>query len=283
MAPLIKQLLEASLDGELDAHLDEEKAQGKKNRRNGRSSKKVKAEFGSFDLETGRDRQGTFEPKLVGKRQTTLGAGLDEQIISMYASGMSYSDIRSHLERLYGLEISQGTISAITDKILPLVEEWRSRPLEAVYPVVWMDAIVYKVRGETGIEKRAVYCVLGVDQYGQKDLLGLYLSENEGAKFWMEVLADLQHRGVEDIFVACIDNLSGFVEAVNGVFPNTAVKLCIVHQIRNSMKFLTDKDTKPFLADLKKVYQAPVGRGCTGQAGGEMGGALSGHHTGLAQ
>lgn len=256
LAPMIKRILEASLEGELSAHLASEKAAGRSNRRNGKQSKNLKTNYGNISLETSRDRAATFEPKLVGKRQVTLGSGLDDKILSMYSRGMSYADIQSHLEELYGLEISKGSLSQITDKVLPVLEAWRTRPLESVYCVVWMDVLNFKVRHEGRIENRAVYCILGVNTAGQKDVLGLYLSENEGAKFWLGVLTDLQNRGVEDILIACIDNLQGFSEAIVSIFPKTQVQLCVVHQIRNSLKYITSDDTKPFMFDLKKVYQA---------------------------
>jgi len=256
LAPLIRQIVEASLEGELDAHLLKEKSESKSNRRNGKTSKRLRTEYGPVDLHTSRDRSGTFEPVIVKKRQVSLGKGLDEKILSMYGRGMSYEDIRCHLADLYGLEISKGQLSHITDRVLPLVDEWRTRPLEEVYPLVWMDAIHYKVRHEGRIESRAVYCVLAIDQTGMKDLLGLYVSENEGAKFWLSVLTDLQNRGVSDILIACIDNLKGFSEAIQSIFPKTEVQLCVVHQIRNSLRYVTSEDQKPFLKDLKKVYKA---------------------------
>ena len=256
LAPLIKRLLEASIEGEMDAHLKEEKDSGKSNRRNGKTSKKLKTGHGHINLETSRDRNSSFEPQLVRKRQTTLSKGLDEKILSMYGRGMSYNDIQSHLEELYGLEISKGALSQITDKVLPVLDEWRSRPLESIYSIMWLDAIHFKVRHEGRIQHRAVYCVLALDQHGQKDLLGLYVSENEGAKFWLAVLTDLQNRGVEDVFIACIDNLKGFAEAIESIFPRTEVQLCVVHQIRNSLRFVTSNDEKAFLKDLKKVYRA---------------------------
>lgn len=256
LAPLIKRIVEASLEGELTAHLDEEKAAGNSNRKNGKSTKTVKTAYGQFEMETGRDRTGSFEPELLPKRQTFLGKGLDDKIISMYAKGMSYGDISDHLEDLYGLEISKGKLTAITDQVLPAMQEWRSRSLEAVYPIIWMDCIHYKIREDGRTVSRAIYVILGVTCNGQKDLLGLYTSENEGAHFWLGVLSDLQNRGVKDVLIACIDNLSGFVEAIQSTFPKTEVQLCIVHQIRNSIKYVASKDQKPFLKDLKKVYRA---------------------------
>lgn len=256
MAPLIKHLLETALDAELEDHLAEDKAKNKKNRKNGKGKKGLKTSYGKIELETSRDRSGSFDPKIVKKRQTTLGEGVDNQVISMYSRGMSYEDIRVHFEELYGLELSKAQISGITDKVWPAITAWQNRPLEKVYPIIWMDAIHYKVREEGRIVSRAVYIVLGVDQRGHKDLLALHTSENEGAKFWLQVLTDLQNRGVEDILIACIDNLSGFSDAIASIFPKTEVQLCVVHQIRNSLKYITSEDQKPFLKNLKSVYQA---------------------------
>ena len=256
LAPLIKHLLEKALDGELEQHIKSEKSLGKSNRKNGKTSKKLKTGFGEIDLESSRDRASSFEPKIVKKRQKTLGAGLDEKILSMYSRGMSYSDIQVHFEELYGLELSKGQISEITDKVWEEIQQWRDRPLESLYPIIWMDALNYKVRHEGQIENRAVYVVLGINKEGHKELLGLYLSENEGAKFWLQVLTDLQNRGVKDILIACIDNLTGFSEAIQTIYPATEVQLCVVHQIRNSLKYVLSDDTKPFLKDLKKIYQA---------------------------
>ncbi len=253
LTPLLKEFLEQSLEGELEAHLEEEAVS---NRKNGKGNKRVKTTLGEVDISTPRDRNGTFEPELIPKRQRTLGVDLDRQIIGLYARGASYSDIRDHLMDMYGLEASTATISRVTDKILPLVQEWRNRPLESVYPFVWLDAIHYKVRHEGRVVSRAVYCVIGLTQEGYKELLGLYIGENEGARFWLNVLTDIQNRGVEDIFIACIDNLQGFAEAVEAIFPRTEVQLCVVHQIRNSQKYLSYKDVKPFIKDLQTVYKA---------------------------
>ena len=181
---------------------------------------------------------------------------LDKQIIALYARGASYGDIRDHLMDIYGLEASVATISRVTDKILPLIADWRARPLEAVYPFVWLDAIHYKVRHEGRVVSRAVYCVIGLNQDGHKELLGLYIGESEGAKFWLGVLTDLSNRGLRDMFIACIDNLTGFAEAIETVFPRTQVQLCVIHQIRNSIKYLSYKDVKPFVKDLQGVYKA---------------------------
>ena len=256
LAPLIKGILEASLEGELTVHLQEEKLSGNSNRRNGKGSKTLKTGYGEIALETGRDRLGSFEPELVAKRQTTLGKGLDEKIISLYAKGVSYGAISEHLEELYGIEMSKGKMTAITDQVLPELQSWRSRDLEAVYPIVWLDCINYKIRENGRTVSRAIYVVLGINCDGQKDLLGLYASENEGAHFWLGVLSDLQNRGVKDILIACIDNLTGFVEAIESTSPKTEVQLCIVHHIRNSVKYIASKDQKVFLKDLKLVYRA---------------------------
>lgn len=251
--PLLKEFLEGALEGELESHLEESQ---EPNRKNGKGRKVVKTPVGNVELETPRDRNSTFEPELVPKRHKTLGVDLDRQIIALYARGASYSDIRDHLMDMYGLEASTATISRVTDKILPLIQEWRSRPLERIYPFVWLDAIHYKVRHEGRVVSRAVYCVIGLNQEGYKELLGMYIGESEGARFWLSVLTDLQNRGIEDIFIASIDNLSGFADAIESIFPKTEVQLCIVHQIRNSQKYLSYKDVKPFMKDLQTVYKA---------------------------
>ena len=253
LAPLIKRLVEAGLEGELDAHLE---AETTKNRRNGRMSKEVKTGFGPVEIETPRDRNASFEPQTLPKRQTTLGGALDQKVISMYARGMSYSDITGHLEELYGLLVSPATLSAITDRVLEDVQEWQRRPLESVYPFVWLDAIFYKVRDHGSIQTKAVYGVIGLNREGIKDLLGLYIGETEGARFWLTVLSDLQNRGVRDIFIACIDNLKGFAEAVESIFPNSQVQLCVIHQIRSSTRYVPCKDISEVMKSLKLIYQA---------------------------
>lgn len=253
LTPLLKEFLEESLDGELDAHLE---AEERPNRKNGKGKKRVRTSQGEVDIRTPRDRNSSFEPKIVSKRSKNLGSGLDRQIIALYARGSSYSDIRDYLLEMYGVEASTATISRVTDKILPLVQEWKSRPLEAVYPFVWLDAIHYKVRQDGRVVNKAVYCIIGVNQEGLKDLLGMYVGENEGAKHWLAVLTDLKNRGVDDIFIACIDNLNGFAEAIESIFPQTEVQLCIVHQIRNSKKYIAWKDVRAFMNDLHKVYRA---------------------------
>lgn len=256
-APLMKHLLESMLAGELENHLEEEKASGVSNRRNGKSKKTVRSmSGGSFELETGRDREGSFEPKIVPKRQLLITEELEGNVLSMYARGMGTRAISDYIREMYSMEISATEISRITDSVLPAVTEWRNRPLDAVYPFVFLDCMHYKIRHNGSVETRAVYNILGVDIDGRKDLIGLYLSESEGAKFWLSVLTDLKQRGVEDILIACIDGLKGFPEAIASVFPKTRVQLCIVHQIRSSMKYVTDKEKKAVMQDLKPVYKA---------------------------
>jgi transposase-like protein len=249
LTPLLKDFLEEALEGEPEGHLSEKE---EPNRKNGGGKKTVRASLGEVEIRTPRDRQGTFEPKLVGKRQKNLPNDIERQVFALYARGSSYSDIRD----MYQVEISPATLSRITDKVLPQVEEWRTRPLEVVYPFVFMDAIHYKVREEGRVVNKAVYGVIGVSQEGFRDVLGLYVGASESAKFWMQVLTGLQNRGVEDILMASVDNLSGFVEAIEAIFPKTDVQLCVVHQIRNSKKYLAYSDTKEFMNDLKSVYQA---------------------------
>lgn len=255
LTPLIKKILEQALEAELSEHLGDTK-RSIRNRRNGYNRKKVKSSQGPFELDTPRDRNSTFDPEIIKKRQTVLGSSLDNKILSLYALGMSYKDIREHIEEMYGIELSQGILNQITDRIIPEIREWQSRPLEELYPFVWMDAIHFKVRQDGHVQPKAIYTIIGLSIEGKKDLLGIYLSESEGAKFWLQVLTDLNNRGVKDILIASIDNLKGFSDAIKTTFPNTEVQLCVVHQIRNSIKYLPSKDQKAFLKDLKKVYQA---------------------------
>jgi transposase-like protein len=259
LAPLIKQLTEAALEAEVESHIANDVLSGNRNRRNGVNKKTIKGTSdGTFELETPRDRNGTFEPQIVKKHQTTISDEIEEKIISMYGLGMSYRDISSHLEEIYQVAISTATISTITDKIITKVKEWQARPLESLYPFVWLDAIHYKVKDGGKYVSKAVYTILGVRLDGKKEILGLYLSENEGANFWLSVLTDLQARGVEDILIASVDGLKGFPEAINAIFPQTEVQLCIVHQIRNSIRYVVSKEQKEFAKDLKLIYQAPT-------------------------
>ncbi len=254
LTPLIKQLLETALEAELDHHLNN--AAETNNRRNGKSTKRIKTGHGGFQLETPRDRTASFEPEIVKKRQTSLGNSVEQKVISLYALGMSYNDICKHMEELYGLELSPAALSSITDKIIPMVREWQARPLDSVYPFVWMDAMHYKVREDGRVVAKAIYTILGLNQQGYKEVLGIYISEAEGANFWLAVLTDLSNRGVQDILIASIDGLKGFSEAITTIFPQTEVQLCVVHQIRNSLKYVASKDQKAFLKDLKPVYKA---------------------------
>jgi len=255
LAPLIKRLVEASLEGELDAHLEQAQTA---NRRNGKMSKRVKTGFGQVQINTPRDRNSSFEPQTLPKRQTVLGEALDHKVIALYTRGMSYEDICDHLEELYGLTVSPATLSTITDRVVEDVKKWQSRTLESLYTMVWFDAIHFKVNHEHSIRTKAVYCVIGLTRDGTRDLLGLYIAESEGARFWLNVLSDLQSRGVKDILIACIDNLKGFADAIESVFPQTDVQLCIVHQVRNSTKYVPYKEMKAVSQDLKAIYKAPT-------------------------
>jgi len=257
LAPLIKQLTEAALEAEVESHIANDVLSGTRNRRNGSNRKTIKGTSdGTFELETPRDRNGTFEPQIVKKHQTTISDEIEEKVISMYGLGMSYRDISSHIEEIYQVSISTATISLVTDKIISKVKEWQARPLEAMYPFVWLDAIHYKIKEDGRYISKAVYTILGVNLEGRKEVLGLYISENEGANFWLQVLTDLQNRGIEDILIASVYGLSGFPQAINSIFPETQVQLCIVHQIRNSLKYVASKNQKEFMKDLKLVYKA---------------------------
>ena len=256
LAPMLERILNAALEGEMDAHLSEESRESG-NRRNGKMSKTVQTQYGEVTVETPRDRNGSFDPQTVRKRETILAEGMADQIIGMYAFGTSTREISSYFEREFNTRLSAETISAITDRVLPEIKEWKSRSLDAVYAICWLDAINYKVKDDTGrAVTRAVYNVLGINKEGHKELLGMYVAKSEGANFWLEVLTDLQNRGVEDIMICCVDGLKGFPDAIQSVFPHTAVQLCIVHQIRNSIKYVGSKHQKEFLKDLKRVYGA---------------------------
>lgn len=253
--PLIKKVVEASLEGEMDEHLNLTRKK-EKNRRNGHAQKNLKSSMGEIEIFTPRDRTGTFEPVTLEKRQTMLPRDLENKILGLYGLGMSYSDIQSHLKEMYGVMISDGSINAITDRIIPEIREWQSRPLERAYAIMWMDAIHFKIREDGRVLTKAIYTILGVNLRGQKEVLGLYVGENESATFWLQVLTDLSQRGVEDILIACIDNLRGFAEAIENIFPRAEVQLCIIHQIRNSMKYIPWKHYREFIKDLKTVYRA---------------------------
>jgi len=254
-APMLKNVIEKALQGEMDGHLDEaERTKG--NKRNGKGKKTLKSGFGTFDIDTPQDRQSSFEPELVKKRQTILADNLSEKIIGLYGLGMSYRDISAHIKEMYDTEISHTVLSQITDRIIPEVKAWQNRPLEPLYCIVWLDAMHYKVKVDGRIEHKALYNILGINKDGYKEVLGMYISESEGANFWLQVLTDLSNRGLEDILIACTDNLKGFSEAILSIFPKTQVQKCIVHQIRNSLRYIASKDQKEFLRDLKNVYRA---------------------------
>lgn len=256
---MVKDVLETMLSEELSQYLDgERKGQNSdfNNRKNGYNSKTVKTKDSAFVLDTPRDRNASFEPQIVKKGQTVLTEELDNKIIALYGLGMGYRDISEHISDIYGIEISKSSITAITDKILPKIKDWQNRPLDEIYPIIFLDAMHFKCNEENKVISKAFYTVLGIDQQGKKDVLGLYLSENEGANFWLSVLTDLQNRGIKDIFIACIDGLKGFPEAINSIFPKTEIQLCVVHQIRNSLKYVASKNQKEFMEDLKLVYKA---------------------------
>ena len=253
LTPLIKQLTEAAMKAELDQHLESE---SEPNRKNGYSKKTIKSASGEFELQTPRDRNGSFEPQLVKKNQTHLTDDLERKVIALFALGNSYQDIRTHIAEMYDIELSNGTINSVTDKLLPELQAWRERDLAAIYPIVWLDAIHYKIKENGRYISKAIYTILGLNIEGKKELLGLYLSDQEGAHHWLSILTDLNNRGVKDILIACVDGLKGFPEAIESIYPNTEIQHCIIHQIRNSMKYVASKNQKAFMADLKCVYKA---------------------------
>ncbi len=257
MRGMMSVLLEGVLDQELDEELGCSKYDYRNketdNSRNGHSTKTMHTSYGDMEMAVPRDRNGDYEPQLIKKYQNTVTQDIEEKILSMYAKGMTAGDIESHMKELY-----DSTISRITDKILPIVKKWQERPLEEIYAVVFMDAIHCHVRSEGRIVKRAVYIALGIDMDGKKDVLGMYVRENESAKFWLSIMNGLKNRGVEDILIACVDGLTGFPQAIEAVYPKTEIRQCIIHQIRNSTKFVSYKDIKKLMTDLKLVYAAPT-------------------------
>ena len=262
---IMRDMMSVLLEGALDEELNEELGYSKydyrnketDNSRNGHSKKTMRTSYGDMDIAIPRDRKGEYEPQLIPKYQNTVTQDMEEKIISMYAKGMTTGDIEAHLKELYDLDISDSTISRITDKIMPLVKEWQERPLQEIYAVVYMDAIHYHVRSEGRIVKRAVYIALGIDMDGKKDVIGMYVGENEGAKFWLSIINGLKNRGVQDILIACVDGLNGFPQAIEAVYPKTEIQQCIIHQIRNTTNYVSYKDLKKLMADLKMVYAAP--------------------------
>ena len=254
---LTKVAVEAALNGELDAHLGYEKHQKSTstNSRNGHTTKTLKTEDGEFQLNTPRDREGSFEPQLVKKHQIRF-TSMDDKILSLYAKGMTTREIVATFKEMYGADVSPTLISKVTDAVIEQVIEWQSRPLDAVYPIVYLDCIVVKIRQDKQVINKAIYLALGVTMEGQKELLGLWLSENEGAKFWLGVLTELQNRGVRDILIACVDGLKGFPDAIAAVYPHTQIQLCVVHMVRNSVRYVPWKDYKAVTSDLKRIYQS---------------------------
>lgn len=256
---LTKALLERALETELTNHLGHEKhgsiTTQNGNTRNGKSAKTIKGEFGNLPIEIPRDRDSSFEPIIVPKGQTRF-AGFDDKIISLYARGMTTREIQGHLEEIYGVEVSPSLISSVTNAVADEVKIWQNRPLDALYPIVYMDAVRVKVRDNGHISNKAVYLALGVTMEGIKEVLGMWVAENEGAKFWLQVVTELNNRGVEDIFIACVDGLKGFPEAIETVFPRAQIQLCIVHMVRHSLKYVSWKQRKEVAADLKTIYQA---------------------------
>ena len=248
--------LEAELEDELGYSKYDYRNKNTDNSRNGYSGKTLRTSFGDVDVAVPRDRKGEFEPQLLKKNQTSIAQDVEEKILSMYAKGMTTSDIEAHIRDIYGIDVSDTTVSRITDKILPAAKEWQQRPLESIYAVVFMDAIHYHVRSEGQIVKKAVYIAIGIDLDGKKDVLGMWVGENESAKYWATVLNSLKNRGVYDILIACTDNLTGFSAAIEAIFPHTEIQNCIIHQLRNSSKYVSYKDIKELMRDLKAVYGA---------------------------
>lgn len=256
-APMLKEFLEEALEAEMAAHLaDEDKGSQAGNKRNGKGQKTVKGQHGEITIATPQDRHSSFEPQIIEKRQRILADSLEKKIIGLFGLGTSVRDISSHIEEMYDTKISTQIISDITDRIIPKIKEWQSRTLESVYCIVWLDAMHFKVREDGKVKHKALYNILGIDKEGHKDVLGMYVSESEGANFWLQVLSDLNNRGLKDILIACTDNLKGFSEAILSVFPKTEIQLCVIHQIRNSTKYVATKNRKEFMVDLKRVYQA---------------------------
>lgn len=255
---LLQTMVNEMLEGEMESFMSEQGQLKGKNKRNGKSSKKVRTSSGDIYIDTPRDRNGDFEPELIAKRERELSSGLDVQILALYAQGNSVEDVRRLLIKMYGVEISAGKISQITDKVLPEIQAWRNRELKMFYPIVYLDAIHFKVRHEGKYSNHAFYTAYSVDWEGHRDLLGLYVQGSEGAGKWGIILEDLKRRGIMDILVMCTDNLTGFSEVITDVFPQTIVQKCVVHQVRNSLKYVDSKDVKKVASDLRKIYTAPT-------------------------
>ena len=254
---LLQSMVDRMLEGEMDDFMQNRPAENKKNKRNGYTKKKLISNAGLLSIKTPRDRFSEFEPELIGKRERGLSSGVDEQILALYAQGNSIEDVRRLLSKLYGLSISAGKISAITDQVLPEIQEWRTRPLKAFYTVIYLDAIHFKVRHDGKYSSRAFYTCYGIDADGKRDLLGLYINESEGANRWGMILRDIKNRGTEDVLVFCTDDLQGFSEAITDVFPQGVIQKCIVHKIRNSTRFCDDKDKREVCKGLRAIYTSP--------------------------
>ena len=252
---IIQQLLEAEMEEHLGRERHERSNEANPNYRNGYSSKTIESSFGEVGLDIPRDRKAQFEPKVVKKYETVCNE-LDKKIIGLYACGMSVRDIQSEMEELYGIDVSPAMISKITDKVVEAAAEWQSRELDEIYPIVYMDAMHFKVRDDNKIVSKAAYICMALDMKGKKDILGIWIGESEGAKFWLSVCNDLKNRGVDDILIACMDGLKGLPEAIKTVYPDVSIQTCIVHQIRNSLKYIASKDQREFMKDLKSVYRA---------------------------
>jgi transposase-like protein len=254
-ADTLQEMLETELDHELGYAKHDVANKQTKNSRNGKSKKMITSEYGEQEIRVPRDRNGEFEPMIVKKHQSNV-TGIEEQIIAMYAKGVSTRDIQDHLAHLYGIDVSPTMISNVTNKLIPLVKQWQNRPLQGVYAVVFMDAIHFKVKQDGAIVNKAAYMVIGIDLDGNKDVLGMWIGENESSKFWFSVLNDLKNRGVQDILITCVDNLTGFSQAITACYPNTEIQKCVIHQIRNSTRYVSYKDLKKVTADLKPIYKA---------------------------
>ena len=254
-AETLQEMLEAELDDTLGYAKHDVQNKRTTNSRNGKTRKRITSEFGEMEIAVPRDREGEFEPIVVKKHQSSV-TGIEDQIIALYAKGVSTREIQDHLENLYGIEVSPTLISNVTNKILPLIQEWQNRPLQTVYAVVYLDAIHFKVKQDGHIINKAAYMAIGIDLDGKKDVLGMWVGENESAKFWLNVLNELKNRGVQDILITCVDNLSGFSQAISAAFPQTEIQKCIIHQIRNSTRYVSYKDLKQVTADLKPIYKA---------------------------
>lgn len=261
LAGIFKEFLQEALESELDHHLGYSKYDWKnkkiKNSRNGHTKKSIRSTKGKIDLNVPRDTEGTFEPAIVKKHERQVNPSIDDRIISMYAKGMSDRDINTHMKEIYAIDVSAEMVSRITDKVIPLVKEWQNRPLDEVYPIVFLDGIVFNVREDGSVKKKTAYLVQAIKLNGERELLGIWIGEHETSKFWLSVATDLQNRGIKDILIASVDGLNGFHEAITSVFPKTEIQRCIVHQIRNSTKYVNWKDRKEFCRDLKAVYTAP--------------------------